>query len=857
MNVRKFSVSTQLMLMGVVSSSAIAWTLPGWAQLDSKQQKPLHLTPFTPTISTTRQHHFSRSATTLREWVAQIEAATVQVTGVNLNRTDTGLEIVLQTAEGKPLQVDATKFRSEGNSLIADIPNAVLTLPEGNEFRSENPVTGITAVNVTQVSASNISVIVTGTNALPTTDITLRTGEFAYSLNPEESEPDEEIVVTGEQNSYRVPNAATGTRTDTPIRDIPQSIQVIPQQVLKDQSVIRLTDALRNVSGVVQSGGFGQTDDQLNIRGFDAATILRDGLIDLNGLRETTSVEQIEVLKGPASILFGNVQPGGVINLVSKRPLREPYYFADFSAGSFSFYRPTIDFSGPLNPEKTVLYRLNAAYENAGSFRDFVDSQRFFIEPVLDFKIGNNTTLSLNLNYLYDDRTFDRGLVAFGRGIADIPRSRFLGEPDDNSEIKDFNVGYRLEHRFSENLTLRNVFRFGSQDSLNFRAEPLGLDESTGELLRNYRSNDTDSRIYSLQTELVGKFATGSVQHTLLLGLDFFRQTQDFTRTQLRGGLTPTINIFDPIYSFLQPSALNDPATRTGFNSVTKTDSLGVFLQDQIALADNLKLLVGGRFDVVDQKSEFLPFDESEVSESGQSDQAFTPRIGIVYQPIQPISLYASYSRSFVPSFGQRVDGSLLEPERGTQYEVGIKADLNRRLSATLALYQITKTNIATPDLANEGFSLAIGEQRNRGIELDIAGEILPGWRILTSYSYTNAEITKSNDLPVGATAALVPQHKASLWTTYEIQRGNLRGLGFGLGLFYVDARPGDLDSSYTLPSYFRTDAAIFYQRDNWKAAINLKNLFDVNSFESINYGRVSVVPGAPFTVVGSLSVNF
>jgi iron complex outermembrane receptor protein len=287
---------------------------------------------------------------------------------------------------------------------------------------------------------------------------------------------------------------------------------------------------------------------------------------------------------------------------------------------------------------------------------------------------------------------------------------------------------------------------------------------------------------------------------------------------------------------------------------------LGIYLQDQIAFSDNFKLLIGGRFDTVDQNQ----FDRLSDTRTIQYDEAFTPRIGIVYQPIQPISLYASYSRSFAPNFAQSANNTFLEPERGTQYEVGVKVDFNDKLSATLAAYEITKTNIATPDPNDpDNFSVPIGEQRSRGIELDISGEILPGWNIIAAYGYTDAEITQSNDLRVGSRVPRVPEHKVSLWTTYQFRQGDLQGLGFGLGLYYLSDRVGgdiptnEADDTFTLPSYLRTDAAIYYKRDNWRAAINIENLFGVRYFESFNFGRNTVIPGAPFTVIGTISFEF
>ncbi|MEA5618332.1 TonB-dependent siderophore receptor [Cronbergia sp. UHCC 0137] len=836
-----------------------------------------------PISKISQLNEIEKPATNIKQWLAQ---SLIQITGVKSQTTDTGIEVILETNQSNKLQLTN---KSEGNSYIIDIPNAQLRLSTGDTFRQEKPTGGITEVTVTNLDANTVRVTVTGETAAPqvelfdsdeglvfgvvptvTTTQTPQTQPTPVEPQPStETQPEEpsaqgetpiELVVTGEQNRYRVPEASAATRTDTPIRDIPQSIQVIPRQVLEDQKVIRLTDAIRNVSGIVEGDTFGGTVDNFNIRGFDFTSTFRDGFRDTgDNLRELANIEQIEVIKGPASVLYGNAEPGGIINLVTKRPLSTPYYAADFSVGSFNYYRPTIDLSGTLDPDKTLLYRLNVAYENSGSFRDFGKSERFFFGPTFELKLGENTNLLFDVSYVNDERTMDQGIVAIGRGIADVPTSRFLGEPGDIRRVEDVNVGYRLEHRFNENLTLRNAFRYNSNDTFDYRAQPLSVDEETGELSRNFRSNDDYAERYSLQTDLVSKFKTGSIQHTLLFGLDLARQNSDGTQRRLPGGLTPSINIFNPVYNVIPRPALSEltNAVRDGKSTV---DTIGIYLQDQIAFSDKLKLLLGGRFDIVDQDQ----FDRLSDTRTVQYDEAFTPRIGIVYQPIKPISLYASYSRSFAPNFAQRADGTFLEPERGTQYEVGVKADFNDKISATLAAYEITKTNIATPDPNDpDGFSIPVGEQRSRGIELDITGEILPGWNIIAAYGYTDAQVTKSNDLIVGSKIPKVPEHKVSLWTTYQFLQGNLQGLGFGLGLFYLAERPGgdlptpDFDNGFTIPSYLRTDAAIYYKRDNWKAAINIENLFGVRYIESFNFGRNTVIPGAPLTVIGSISFEF
>jgi iron complex outermembrane receptor protein len=844
-----------------------------------------------PISKISQLNEIKKPATNIKQWLAQ---SLIQITGVKSQTTDTGIEVILETNQSDKLQLTN---KSEGNSFIVDISNSQLRLSSGNTFHQEKPTAGITEITVSNLNTNTIRIKVTGETGAPQVELfdgeeglifevvptvsatpapqtqptpsepetqTTPTPQSENQTQPEEptaqNEAPIELLVTGEQNRYRVPNASTGTRTDTLIRDIPQTIQVVPEQVIKDQRVTRLRDALLNIGGVVQDGGFGGTSDQIGIRGFFAGgtlggSILTDGFKDgRRGIRETATVERIEVLKGPASILYGGVEPGGVINLITKQPLKDPYYNAELSVGSFSTFRPSIDISGPLNSDKTLLYRLNSVYETSDGFRDFnQDVQRFFISPTLKWEIGKATNLTVQFDYLNDERPFDRGFLAFGEGILDIPLERILGEPDDVSKIEEIGLSYRLEHNFNDNWKVRNAFRYQSSDTSDYRAEPVRLNETTGILTRNFRSNDDYQENYTLQTDVVGKFATGSINHTLLFGVDLARSTSGGTQSRAPGGITPSIDVFNPVYNAAPRPGL-DALTNVVRNNQNSSDGLGIFLQNQIAFADNLKLLVGGRFDTVDQNSKDL----RNGSESGRYDSAFTPRLGIVYQPIEPISLYASYSQSFQPNFGTRADGSILEAERGTQYEVGVKGEfLDGKLAATLAAYHIKKSNIATTDLANSDFLNSIGEQRNQGIELNVAGEISPGWNVIASYSHIDAEITKDNDGLQGNSPANVPFNTASLWTTYELQRGNLQGLGLGLGLFYVGDRQGDTGNTYIIPGYLRTDAAIYYKRDNWRAGINIQNLFNEKHYLGANFGRVAIEPGAPLTVIGSFSVTF
>lgn len=837
--------------------------------------------------------------------VAQpVQADVIKVTAIELNPTATGIEIVLKTTDNTPLQVFISSY---GKTFVANIVNTQLQLPESKFFRQENPTNGITAVTVNALGANSIRLVVTGKTELPKAQVRQsdrslvlslatptnttaqqpqpqpsipETVKPEYETQPEQIAPEEEnftseqtdeteqpaqsaegeeieIVVTGEQETrYSVPNATTATRTDTPIRDIPQSIQVVPRQVLEDQQIIRIGDALQNVSGVNNVGSYSGYDEEIRIRGFEVDTFqggyFRDGIrLFTFGFPETANLERIEVLKGPASILFGQAQPGGIVNLVTKKPLKEPYYSLQGTIGNYDTYRGAFDVSGPLNNSGTLLYRLNAFYENAGSFRDFVNGERLFIAPVITWAIGPNTSLTIDAEFTDDSRTMDDGIPAIGDRPADIPLSRFLSEPFSEFKKQEYSVGYVFNHRFNDNLSIQNAFR--AQWLYPERYYPLfdSLDEDTGELSRSAYWAGGEYANYSTQTDLLGKFATGSIQHQLLFGFEYSKTTEN-PNFQL-GISYPSINIFDPVYVRerypIEPNFFRDDTTKT----------LGFYLQDQIDLTPNFKLLLGGRFDSFDQTRTTRDLGEPR-QEFEQSDSKFSPRVGVVYQPIETVSLYASYTSSFRPNFGANRDASddPFEPEEGRQYEIGVKTDfLDGRLNATLAAFDIKKQNVTTADPNNPDFSIQTGEQTSRGVELDVAGEIIPGWNIIASAAYVNAYISEDNTYEVGNRLDNAPEFSSSLWTTYEIQSGNLQGLGFGLGLYYVGDRQGDLDNSYVLTDYFRTDAAIYYRRNNWRAALNIRNLFDIDYFAGSDGSRNQIQPGAPFTILGTFSLEF
>lgn len=798
-----------------------------------------------------------------------------RVTGVELDRTEDGLEVILQTPAGRTRLVPL--ILPQGNSLVIDILDASLGFSIRNGIEETNPAPGISAIALNKIDDNSIRLTITGENQAPSAEVVPGRDDLVLSITTDgttaDRQPDEEIevIVTGEEDDdYNVTDASVGTRTDTPLQNVPQSIQVVPQEVIEDQQVNNVTDALRNVPGVVPSDSNRTLFNNPTIRGFGGGFDFNIDVYRRNGLRDgqgasntgdSANIERIEVLKGPSSVLYGQGSPGGIINLVTKQPLNEPFYEVSGEIGNYNFYRGTLDLSGPLDENETVLYRLNVAAETSESFIDFYDRDRYLVNPVLAWNIGDDTKLSLEFEYRSVKSLNDAGLPAVGTVLdnpnGNLPLSRYAGEPDiDNQDTDTYRVGYNFEHRFNENWRIRNAFDTVLSRSNSLRLINSSLDPDGRTLNRNYFDNGDgfDVNAYTLDTYTVGKFNTGSIEHELVAGIEL-------TRNEVRNNNTffapaDPIDLFNPQYGV---ATLTEPTRFT--DRKTTNDGLGIYLQDQVTLSDKFTIVLGGRFDILTEEVENFNLDTTEF----QQNEAFSPRVGIVYQPIEEISLYASYSRSLEQSIGESADASTFDPGRGTQYEIGVKGDISdygvsrrHRLSATLALYDLTRTNVLTndPDNPNPQFQIQTGEQNSQGIELSVAGEILPGWNITGGYAYSDAIITEDNTFAEGNRLDNAPENAVSLWTTYELQQGSLQGLGFGAGLFFVGERQGDLENSFQLPSYTRTDAAIFYERGKFKTALNFRNLFDIDYFEAAD-NDLEVFPGDPFSIVGSVTVEF
>ncbi|NJM56466.1 MAG: TonB-dependent siderophore receptor [Synechococcales cyanobacterium RU_4_20] len=664
-----------------------------------------------------------------------------------------------------------------------------------------------------------------------------------------------------------MPNASSATGTDTPILETPFSIQVIPQEVIRDQQATAIKDVLRNVSGVSYRGDVqSRSGDTFILRGFSGGYhVLRNGVrrfggsgeVSIQPVNEIANIEQIEVLKGPASILYGAIEPGGLINIVTKKPLSQPLFETELQLGNRGLVRPRFDISGPLTADKSILFRLNGLYQTVDSVRALEQrDEKFLAAPALTWRLGDRTTLNLAAEYVKTNRPADFGLPAKDGQVIDVSIDRVTNDPSDSVISRSFTTGYTLDHQLSEQWKLKNSFNYSYSDyDFGVVFLPLSFDADTDTVFRVPASQDSQTRNYTLQTNLVGEFATGNVEHKLLAGFDYTRQmSQVFSKVDF----TPSfLDIFNPVYAELKP----DESTLPDFGGdEVKASNWGFFLQDQVSLFKNLKLLAGLRYDTLSQKTVNRPGSSIEAGTTELDETALTPRLGLLYQLTDNLSLYGSYSRSFTPNIGSTATGRPLDPQKGKGYEFGIKTELfDRKLLTTIAYFDITKQNVVGTDPDFPLFSIATGEQQSRGIELDVAGELAPGWQVIGSYAHTNAKVTEDSDpANVGKKLFGTPDNAASLWSTYEIQQDNFKGLGFGLGLNYVGDRQGDNANTYRLGSYVTADAALFYKRDRWRLGLNLKNIGNVKYIESSFGDNASGSNfGPPFTVIGSLSVQF
>ncbi|MFN7152051.1 MAG: TonB-dependent siderophore receptor [Acidovorax sp.] len=645
------------------------------------------------------------------------------------------------------------------------------------------------------------------------------------------------------------------TRTDTPLIDTPQSVRVVPQQLMEDLGATRLADTVDYVSGITRLNDFGGTWDNYAIRGFSNT----DGGQLLNGFasnrgygpqRDVSSVERIEFLKGPAAALYGSSEPGGTLNVVTKKPQFTPAHKAGVQVGTRGYRRATLDTTGPLNAD--VAYRLNVAAEDGASRTDLVDNRKMVVAPAITWNLSPNTVLNYEAEFIRIRTPLDRGIVQVNGNVGALPRDRYLGDPSrDNLHVNGDTHQVTLDHDLGQGWRTRVGASYRETDLYGSAVDLTGTLQADGRTLTRRDSwRSLPARDASLQGEVEGKLQVGGLTHTVLAGVETWRLTaaQDIRYSSL-ASQPFAIDIYNPVYN--QPVGNLTP----GFDLVDRTRATGVFVQDQIDLSAKWKLLAGVRFDRFHQDSE----NRLAATRQVQEHSAATPRIGLTYLVNPNTSVYASAGRSFRPNAGTDESGKAFDPQKGQALELGAKwQSADQRLNASVALFDIRKTNVLTRSPTNANFSIAAGEVQSRGLELDVAGQIDTHWRMTANMAYTDTEVTRDNNPALlGKRLMNVPRVSAGLFAIREDQAPWGGRYGVGGGLVHVGERTGTATDTYRLPAYTTARITGYWQIDKrTRLTLDVHNLFD-KTYYTASWGALTVIPGLGRQVVAGVQVAF
>ena len=667
-----------------------------------------------------------------------------------------------------------------------------------------------------------------------------------YSLTP--------ITVTGAASrGYTISRAATATKTDTPLRDTPQSVSVVTRDLIADQAMQGMADVVQYVPGITMGQGEGHRDAP-TIRGNSStADFFVNGMRDdAQYFRDLYNVERVEALKGPNAMIFGRGGGGGVINRVSKQARWAPTHRLTVSAGSFDHKRTTIDIGQGFGA--AVAARLNGVYEESGGFRDAADLRRYGLNPTLALAVGPRTTLRAGYEYFNDRRLVDRGIPSFRGRPSDADITTFFGNPELNRATLELHAATaRLDHVAASGLTLRNQFRFTRYDKFYQNTLPGAVDPTGMQVTISAYNNAMERRNVFNQTDVVFDARTGGLQHTALLGAEVGRQETDHFRNTgyFENGATSISVPFDHP-TVAAPVTFRQSATDAD-NRTTVTVA-AVYAQDQIVLSRRWQAVLGLRYD----RFSIDFHDNRSGTDLARDDHLLSPRFGLVFKPTEPVSIYGSYSVSYLPSSGDQfssldVTSRTLEPERFTNYEIGAKWEVGPNVLLTAAVYRLDRTNTAAPHPDDPARTVQTGEQRSTGFELEAAGHITPAWQLSGGLAVQRAEIiSDTRNAKAGAIVPLVPERSLSLWSRYQI----LDPLGIGLGVVHRSDVYAAIDNAVTLPGFTRVDGALFLRvGPRLSVQANVENLLD-ERYYATSHGNNNIMPGAPRTLRVSLTAD-
>jgi catecholate siderophore receptor len=678
------------------------------------------------------------------------------------------------------------------------------------------------------------------------------------------------IIVTGNRQTYAVPQTSTATRTPTDLNDIPQSISIVTERQIQDQSLQSIADVLRYVPGAVISQGEGHRD-QIILRGNSStADFFVDGLRDdVQYYRGLYNLDRVEVLKGPNAMIFGRGGGGGIVNRVTKRPEAKDFARASAGLDNWGAWFADVDLNRQLG--EGVYARFNGTYEEFANHRDFYEGRRIGLNPTVALVPGDRTRIDLGYEYDDDERTVDRGVPSAGAGTIAGParpltgfRRAFFGVPGLNRTSFEAHVlKGQVEHRFSDSLTFTSRLLYGDYHKFYqnaFSAEAVRTVAGVPKVGIEAYNDRVRRRNLISQNDLVWQVATGPVRHTLLAGAEWADQTTDTEHLNgfFDSGVATTNGGRRTLVDLARRIAVPAITFRSGTGQRDVRGDAGVlafYAQDQISIGDHVDLIAGLRHD----RFKLDVRDFLAGSRFRRTDGLWSPRLGLVLKPSEAMSFYASYSRSYLPQSGDQF-GSLdltlksLEPERFDNYELGFKWDVRRALSLNAALYRLDRTNTRATDPADPSRTVLTGAQRSKGFEIGLTGEIRSNWRVSAGYAYTDAEISRTTTTaPAGRRVALVPRHQASLWTRYDFTSR----LGAGFGVYRQSKSFTSISNAVVLPAFTRVDAAAFFKLTGAiEAQVNVENVLGSNYFSSA-FNDNNIMPGAPTTVRGTLRFSF
>ena len=648
--------------------------------------------------------------------------------------------------------------------------------------------------------------------------------------------------------------STTATRTDTPLRDVPQSVTVINREVMAQQTMQGIADVVRYVPGVGIAQGEGNRDTPVFRGNSSTSDFFVDGIRDdVQYFRDLYNVERVEALKGPNAMIFGRGGVGGVLNRVTRQADWKPAHELTLQGGSWGDRRV----SGDLGQLVTGNFaaRVTGVYEKSDSYREGAGLSRYGINPTVAYALGNDTMLRAGFEHFHDDRTADRGISSFaGRPVATDPSTFFGNAALSNSEATVNAVSASLDHRFSDRVTLRSRVGYGDYDKFYQNVFPGAVDASGKNVSISAYNNAMQRQNLFSQTDFVSTLGG----HTILAGVELGRQVTDNFRNT--GFFT---SVGSNVAAVSVP--LTNPTTSlpiTFRQNATDADNHGtatiaaLYVQDQLVLSPHWQVIAGLRYDSfrVDFRN------NRTASDFASRDGLVSPRLGLVYKPIDPMSLYASYSLSYLPRAGEQLSSlnltnQSLDPEEFRNYEMGLKWDVARKLELTGAVYRLDRGNVAVPDPINPALSTLVDGQRTEGVELSAAGNVTNAWSILGAYAYQEGEITQSISATAqaGARLAQLPRHSASLWNRYDLSQR----WGVGLGLIHRGAVFTSTDNTVTLPAFTRVDAAVFYTvTEHLRAQVNIENLFDTRYY-AYAHSNTNITPGSPRAVRFSWVTKF